>query len=101
MSGLRSQRERMMTWVSLRSGVASSGKCIIDHVPHTHAAATNAKIKNLFRTENVMSRLIIRAPRSGIRGAPQPVVDVLRGILQELIVALIRAEDIGLAAVRF
>jgi hypothetical protein len=50
--------------------VASRGKCIIDHVPQMQAAATNAKTRNLFRTENVMSRLIIRVPQSGIRGAP-------------------------------
>src|SRR6516164_8467406 len=63
MSGLRSQRDRMITWVSLRSGVASSGRCITDQVPQRHAAATNAKIKYLLRTEKVMRRLIILPPR--------------------------------------
>src|ERR1700704_3250801 len=63
MSGLRSQRERMMTWVSLRSGVASRGKCIMDQTPHIHAMPTRAKTRNLFLTEALMMRLIIAGPR--------------------------------------
>src|SRR5947209_8125586 len=61
MSGLRSQRDKMMTCVSLKSGMASSGRCIIDHAPHVQAAATRANTRNLFLTENSMIRLIIYA----------------------------------------
>src|SRR5207244_8817231 len=48
MSGLRSQRERIMTWVSLKSGVASSGRRAIDQAPQKQAAATTANTRNLF-----------------------------------------------------
>src|ERR1700730_2363087 len=61
MSGLRSQRDRMMTWVSLRSGMASSGRCIMDQAPQAQAAATSAKTRNLFFTENSITRLSISA----------------------------------------
>src|SRR5215469_12819615 len=100
MSGLRSQRERMMTWVSLRSGVASSGRCIIDHVPQIEAAATNAKIRNLFRTEKPIIRLIILVPRSGIGCGLHFVIQIFRGLRLELVTALIRAENKGFAVVR-
>src|ERR1700730_15220980 len=63
MSGLRSQRERMMTWVWLRSGVASRGRCIMDQAPHTHAMPTRANTRNLFLTEKLMMRLIIAGLR--------------------------------------
>src|SRR5215469_14408827 len=100
MSGLRSQRERMMTWVSLRSGVASSGKCIIDHVPQMQAAATSAKIRNLFRTEKPIIRLIILMPRSGIGCGLYSVIQIFGGVRLELIAALVRAESKSLAVVR-
>src|SRR5882672_6014413 len=61
MSGLRSQRERIMTWVSLRSGIASNGRRVADHAPQKQLAATRAKIRNLFLIEKSMIRLIIRA----------------------------------------
>src|SRR5215469_5669641 len=92
MSGLRSHRERMMTCVSLRSGVASSGRCIIDHAPQTQAPATNAKTRNLFRTEKPITRLIILAPRSGIGCGLQFVIEVFGRISLELVPALVRAE---------
>src|SRR5260221_4987580 len=50
-----------MTCVSLRSGMASSGRCIMDQAPQVQAAATSAKTRYLFLTENSMIRLIIRA----------------------------------------
>src|SRR5438105_3818283 len=59
MSGLRSQREYTITCVSLRSGIASSGMCVIDHVPPATAAPTRRKIRNLLRAENSMMRLIM------------------------------------------
>src|ERR1700740_1370686 len=99
MSGLRSQRDRMMTWVSLRSGVASSGRCIIDHVPQRHAAATNAKIKYLLRTEKVMRRLIILPPRRRVRSASQFFLQVLGRVLLEFFVAFVGTEDVGFAAI--
>src|ERR1700680_2510173 len=61
MSGLRSQRDKIMTWVSLRSGMASSGRCIMDQAPQVQAAATSTKTRYLFLTESSMIRLIIRA----------------------------------------
>src|SRR5690348_652210 len=101
MSGLRSQRDRMMTWVSLRSGVASRGKCVIDHVPQMHAAATKAKMRNLFRTEKLMRRLIILASRSGLCRASQPIFCILCGILQEFLMVLVRAENKSLSTIGF
>src|ERR1700680_1020875 len=61
MSGLRSQRDKIMTWVSLRSGMASRGRCIMDQAPQAQAAATSTKTRYLFLTENSIIRLIIRA----------------------------------------
>src|SRR5260370_18430948 len=48
-----------MTWVSLRSGVASSGTVVIAHQPATHAAATTAQTRILLLTEKSMIRLIM------------------------------------------
>src|SRR5882762_152728 len=59
MSGLRSQRERMMTWVSLRSGVASNGRCVIDQKPQRHPARTMARTRTLLRDEKSMMLLIM------------------------------------------
>src|ERR1700741_5134750 len=101
MSGLRSHRERMMTWVSLRSGVASSGRCIIDHAPQMQAAATNAKTRNLFRTEKPMTRLIILTPRSGIGCGLYFVIQIFGRIRLELVSALVRAKCERLAVVDF
>src|SRR3977135_275111 len=82
MSGLRSQRERMMTWVSLRSGVASRGNCIMDQAPHTHAMPTRANTRNLFLTEALMMRLIIARPRVvESRGASHLLLGILGGRL--------------------
>src|ERR1700674_3060776 len=61
MSGLRSQRDKIMTWVSLRSGMASRGRCIMDQAPQVQAAATSAKTRYLFFTDNSIIRLIIHA----------------------------------------
>src|SRR5438309_1123430 len=61
MYGLRDQRDKMMTWVSLRSGVASSGRCVMDQAPQAQAAATSANTRYLFLTENSIIRLSMRA----------------------------------------
>ena len=49
----------MMTCVSLRSGMASSGICAMDHHPRIPAAAVSKKMMNLFWAENSIIRLII------------------------------------------
>src|ERR1700746_861082 len=100
MSGLRSQRDRMMTCVSLRSGVASSGKCIIDQAPQIQAAATNAKSKNLLRPEKPIIRLIILAPCSAVGCGLYLVIQVFRRIGFELVATLVRAERDRLSVVR-
>src|ERR1700730_17675675 len=80
MSGLRSQRERMMTWVSLRSGVASRGRCIMDQAPHTHAMPTTANTRNLLLTEKLMIRLLHAGPRVvESRGASHLVLRIVGG----------------------
>src|SRR5580693_6301749 len=48
----------MMTWVSLKSGVASSGNVRIAHQPAMHAIATVARTASLFLTEKSMILLI-------------------------------------------
>src|SRR5437899_2410736 len=65
MSGLRSQREYTITCVSLKSGMASSAACFMDHQPARQAAATAAKIRNLFLTEKSMIRLTTMSPEIG------------------------------------
>src|SRR2546429_2028154 len=57
MSGLRSQRHRMVTWVSLKSGVASSGKCIITQAPHRQPAATSERMRSLLLAQKPMRRV--------------------------------------------
>src|ERR1017187_4539368 len=59
MSGLWSQREETITWVSLRSGSASSGTVRIAHRPPMMAAATRMSTTILFLAENSMIALII------------------------------------------
>src|ERR1700686_2347718 len=99
MSGLRSQCESTMTWVSLRSGMASTGRWVMAHTPHAQAAPTKAKTRNLFRTEAPMIRLIIEAPRParGNGHATAPVASILRGILLKLSLAFFRTERERLA----
>src|SRR5215831_2807434 len=99
MSGLRSQRERMITWVSLRSGVASSGRCIIAQVPQIQAAATKAKIRNLFRTENPIRRLVIRSPRSLASGHLHLAVSVPGRVLLKFLLALVGTKCKGLTVI--
>src|SRR5580693_2101424 len=48
----------MMTWVSLKSGVASSGNVRIAHQHAMHAIATVARTASLFLTEKSMILLI-------------------------------------------
>src|SRR5712692_10260523 len=60
MSGLRSQREYTITCVSLKSGIASSGTCCIDHHPASTAPATKTNTMNRFVPESSMRRLIIK-----------------------------------------
>src|SRR2546430_13511495 len=62
-SGLLSQRERMITCVSLRSGMASKGRRKPDHAPQRQAAASKANIRNLLLAENSMIRLIIQVSK--------------------------------------
>src|SRR5437660_12781613 len=57
MSGLRSHRHRMVTWVSLKSGVASSGKCIITQAPHRQPAATSERMTSLVAAQKAMRRV--------------------------------------------
>src|SRR5512141_1139488 len=59
MSELLTQREYAMTWVSLRSGIASRATCFKDHHPATEASATRIKTTILFLTEKSMMRSII------------------------------------------
>ncbi len=50
-----------MTWVSLRSGVASRGSVTIAHHPAMQARAMVANTASLCSTEKSMIRLIIMA----------------------------------------
>src|SRR5574338_671274 len=71
----------MITCVSLRSGMASSGTVRIDHRPATTDVATSRKTRNRLRAENSMMRLImvrLRALRALRRDAGRRVF-VLRG----------------------
>src|ERR1700724_3187663 len=101
MSGLRSHRERMMTWVSLRSGVASSGRFIIDQAPQKQAMATSAKTRNLFLTEKSMIRLIIAAPQCALEygGTPYFFTRIPGRIQSKLFLTLFRAEPGGFAGI--
>src|SRR4051812_14957385 len=47
-----------MTWMSLRSGIASSGTVVIDHQPATTATVTRMKTIKRFFAENSMMALI-------------------------------------------
>src|SRR3954462_12111014 len=88
MSGLRSQREYMMTCVSLRSGIASSGSAFNDHQPPTQASAAQASTRNLCCTEKSMMRLIMTEARR-IRS------EVMLRFFVEPALAAIGAEVIG------
>ena len=72
MSGLRSQREYTITWVSLRSGMASSGTCRMDHQPATQAARVSAKTRKRFFAQNSTIAPIMQAPGGGRAGSRRP-----------------------------
>src|SRR5512140_1161962 len=66
-----------MTWVSLRSGIASRAMWRIDHQPATHAAATKRNTSARRRTEKSTSQSIMAQPLHGgdwrrglLRGGP-------------------------------
>src|SRR5579862_2315905 len=59
MSGPRSQREYTITWVSLRSGMASRGMVFMDHTPAAAANNMSMNTANLLRAENSIIRLIM------------------------------------------
>src|SRR5690349_1015726 len=63
MSGLRSQREYTITCVSLKAGMASSGRLWRAHQPVTAAAATRRKTSKRLRAENSMTVLIMIGSR--------------------------------------
>src|SRR5450756_1980217 len=52
----------MMTWVSLRSGMASSGMVRIDQIPAATAKPNSANTTNLLCPENSMIRSIMAVP---------------------------------------
>src|SRR5581483_48365 len=76
MSGLRSHLEYTITWVSLRSGIASSGIFCIEYQPATTAAAISRKTATRLCAENSMILLIMLSSRgsgpdaAGSAGAP-------------------------------
>src|SRR6516162_8632558 len=96
MSGLRSQREYTITWVSPRSGIASTGMCSIDHTPHAHAIATSRKISALLRAEKPMSRSIMSfrglVRRTHCHG--RFLRRIVRRLRKELLTAGVRAEAV-------
>src|SRR5574340_1590394 len=53
----------MITWVSLRSGIAASGTDRIDQTPAATDAATRRNTRNRFLAENSMMRSIMFVPR--------------------------------------
>src|SRR5215831_14922502 len=62
-----------MTWVSLRSGIASSGTVRIDQMPATTATVTSRNTTKRFRAENSMMASItavtlMRHARRRVRG---------------------------------
>ena len=100
MSGLRSHRHKMVTWVSLKSGVASSGKCIITQAPHRQPAATSERMRSLLLAQkpmrrvtgvsNVFSRAKSRMVPLGLHEpSPRVLSDLCRGDPRGEIVCLI------------
>src|SRR5438270_1594260 len=79
-----------MTWVSLRSGMASSGSVIMDRQPHRQAKATPTNKRVLCLTEISMMRLIMAdaAADSG---------KIMLWIASEILLAALRTEVIGSA----
>src|SRR5262245_37240111 len=67
MSGLRSQREKTITCVSERSGIASSGIFLIVQLAAASATAVKISTRNLLRALNSMIRSIIGAASVGVR----------------------------------
>src|ERR1700757_76982 len=93
----------MMTWVSLRSGMASSGTRSMDHQPAMQAASTSAKTTTLFSTEKSIMRLITGASRP-VRRRVQPhgvrvFIAVAFRVIVEIAFTAIRTEVVGDAAV--
>src|SRR5512134_1390788 len=83
----------MMTWVSLRSGMASSGTRRSDQAPPTAAAPISRRTRNLFRTEKSMTLSITGGPPRS-RG-----LGVLRRFGVEPLLAVVGAEVVGPALV--
>src|SRR5207302_1011839 len=79
-----------MTWVSLRSGMASSGSVIMDRQPHRQAKATPTSKRVLCLTEISMMRLIMAdaAADSG---------KIMLWVASEILLAALRTEVIGSA----
>src|SRR5512143_1710671 len=67
----------MMTWVSLRSGMASRGTRRSDHAPKTAAAPTISRTRALFRTEKSMTRAIMGSRGVGRRVPRRVAVEAL------------------------
>src|SRR3990172_2706058 len=94
----------MMTWVSLRSGMASSGTRLSDHQPAAQPTATSAKTTSLFLMEKSMTRSIIKASRAKrsqrvlVLGRLRPP-EVALGGRPELLPARLGAEQVALALV--
>src|SRR5215831_14893827 len=65
MSGLRSQREKTITWVSERSGMASSGMCRTVQAAATSAAAVSNSTRPRLRALNSMMRSTMAASARG------------------------------------
>src|ERR1019366_3136236 len=99
MSGLRSQREKTITCVSPRSGIASVGIWRMDHTPHAQAAATMKKIRYLLRTERAIRRSIMLAIRLGHIPRFILFAGVFDWIRLEVLHAGVRAEAECLAVV--
>src|ERR1700687_5355837 len=83
----------MMTWVSLRSGVASSGTVIIAHQPTRQPPTPRAQTRSLFSTEKSMMWLIMAGSLMAGRQIPL-------GILLKLVLATLRTEGVGRSAIR-
>src|SRR5215471_15011275 len=61
-----------MTWVSLRSGIASSGTVRIDQMPATTATVTSRNTTKRLRAENSMMALITAMPLMRRLRRPHP-----------------------------
>ena len=82
-----------MTWVSERSGIASSGAWRMDHQPRSAAAATVAKTTTLLRIEKSTIRSIMRSREPGYS------LRYFRGSFTKLCLAVLGAEGVRPAVV--